>query len=475
MSVAEAQALTKRFPPYPDYRDSRINGLGALPGHWAVRRLKRISSLRFSNVDKKIAEDEHPVRLCNYVDVYYNDYITSELNFMEATASRDEMRRFALRKGDVLITKDSEAWDDIAVPAYVDVDLDGVLCGYHLAQIRPNRGRVAGGYLFRAFSAQGVLDQFRVAASGITRFGLSKDSIGSAFFPVPPPDEQHLIASFLRRETAKIDALVAKKWRLVELLEEKRTALISHAVTKGLDPDVPMKDPGIDWLGHVPKHWEATRLKHVVPNITVGIVITPAKYYVDAGVPCLRSLNVSGHTVSFDDLVFISPDSNELHGKSKIYEGDIVIVRTGKAGAAAVVPAELSGANSIDLVIVRKSPNALSKFLHYFINSRPAIRQVEAFSVGSIQAHYNTTSVGELWVPVPPLGEQQNLVEWLDEEAGKIDSLTRRIRDGIGRLCEYRTALISAAVTGKIDVRNVTLAASKPPLPENTAFKVGIG
>ena len=148
---------------------------------------------------------------------------------------------------------------------------------------------------------------------------------------------------------------MAKKERLIELLQEKRAALITRAVTKGLDPSVPMKDSGVEWLGQIPAHWDAKPLKRVVPGVTVGIVVTPAKYYVDDGVPCLRSLNVARGHIDMNNLVFISPDANEQHHKSKIREGDVLIVRTGQAGAAAVVPADLDGANCIDLLIIRRS------------------------------------------------------------------------------------------------------------------------
>ena len=248
----------------PDVKPCEIQWLGTMPSHWSCRRLKHIASVALSSVDKKSHEQEEAVRLCNYVDVYYHERITSELDFMQATATPDEVRRFTLRSGDVLITKDSEAWDDVAVPAYVPADLEGVLCGYHLAQVRPLNGLVDGEYLSRAFAARGINDQFRVAANGITRFGIGKHWIDNSLFLVPPVDEQRAIAAFLDRETARIDALIEKKRRQIELLQEKRAALISHAVTKGLDPTAPMKDSGIDWLGPVPATWQHRKLGYLV-------------------------------------------------------------------------------------------------------------------------------------------------------------------------------------------------------------------
>ena len=123
----------RRFRPYREYKDSGAKWLGEIPAHWNVRRLKTIASVRMSNVDKKTVEGQTPVKLCNYVDVYYNDFITAGLKFMNATATPEQVRRFMLRADDVLITKDSESWNDIAVPAVVVEDLSNVLCGYHLA------------------------------------------------------------------------------------------------------------------------------------------------------------------------------------------------------------------------------------------------------------------------------------------------------------------------------------------------------
>src|SRR3990170_5396390 len=259
-----------RISEYPAYKASGSKWLGDIPAHWKVRRLKYVAASNFSGVNKHTVDDETPVRLCNYVDVYYNDYITPDIAFMEATATQTEIARFTLKKGDVLVTKDSEAWDDIAIPAYVVSDLQGVLCGYHLAHIRAAIGVFHGEYLFRAFSASGINDQFMVEATGITRYGLGKYGLDNSLFPLPPIEEQHAIAAFLNHETKRIDQLIARKERQIELLQEKRTALISHAVTKGLNPKAKMKDSRIAWLGEIPEHWRVCTFKRVA-NMSYGV------------------------------------------------------------------------------------------------------------------------------------------------------------------------------------------------------------
>jgi len=227
-------AVTKGLDPDVPMKDSGVEWLGEVPEHWEVRRLKTVAEVNLSNVDKKSAEGQDMVLLCNYTDVYYNEHITNQIDFMGATATPEQIKRFSLKEGDVLITKDSESWDDIAVPAVVSENLDNVLCGYHLAMIRPTE-QTDGRFLARAFSAVGPKDQFHIKANGITRFGLGGDAIRTGLFAFPPLPEQHAIAAFLDRRTAGIDALVGKVEEAIDHLKEYRTALISAAVTGKID------------------------------------------------------------------------------------------------------------------------------------------------------------------------------------------------------------------------------------------------
>ena len=163
--IAHHPGLPRRsspFGPYPKYKDSGVEWLGQIPAHWTVGRVKECASVWLSNVDKKAVEGDPQVGLCNYTDVYYHDHINSRLDFMSATARPEQVRRFSLRRGDVLITKDSETWTDIAVPAVVAEDLPDVLCGYHLALIRP-KPPCLGAFLGAAIGAAGLRDQYRVS------------------------------------------------------------------------------------------------------------------------------------------------------------------------------------------------------------------------------------------------------------------------------------------------------------------------
>lgn len=248
-------------------KSSGIPWLGDIPEHWEVKRLKTSAKYFVSNVDKVPSEKEIPVKLCNYTDVYYNDFITPEMELMETTATQDEINRFHLEEGDVVITKDSEEWDDIAIPALVVKTSNDLICGYHLAVIRPDKNILSGRFLHRLFHAREVNSQFQISASGVTRYGLPKSSIGEAIIPLPPLPEQKSIAEYLDRKTVRIDSLISKKEKLVDLLKEKRSALISSTVTKGLNPKVKLKPSGINWLGNIPEHWGVNKLKHLFDNL----------------------------------------------------------------------------------------------------------------------------------------------------------------------------------------------------------------
>ncbi len=225
------QAVTKGLDPNTKMKDSGVDWLGKVPKHWDIKKLKFNALVQFSNVDKKSEEGEIPVRLCNYVDVYYNDFITSDLDFMEATASIEEIKKFHLNIGNVLLTKDSEEWNDIAVPAYVASELPNVICGYHLAQIRPDTRLINGKYLFWLLSADCVNYQFQIEASGVTRFGLGNYALSNSMVLIPPKKEQDKITDFLDRKATQIDDQVERGRKSIELLKEYRTSLISEVVT----------------------------------------------------------------------------------------------------------------------------------------------------------------------------------------------------------------------------------------------------
>ena len=182
-----------KYAAYENTMSSGVQWLQKFPEHWKIKRLKTAATYCVSNVDKVAVNDELPVRLCNYTDVYYNDFISPEMGLMETTATPEEIRKFGLHVNDLVITKDSEDWRDIAVPAMVSETAADLVCGYHLAIIRPCVGQLYGPFLLRLLQSSAVNQQFQIAASGVTRYGLPKSAIGDAWIPVPPLDEQQTI------------------------------------------------------------------------------------------------------------------------------------------------------------------------------------------------------------------------------------------------------------------------------------------
>jgi type I restriction enzyme S subunit len=446
------------FPKYPAYKPSGVEWLGDVPAHWEVKRLKRACLVFPSNVDKKSYDGEKSVSLCNYTDVYYNENIIFGMNFMSATATDEQITKFTLRAGDTIITKDSETSDDIAIAAYVPNDLPGVICGYHLSMVRP-QGETYGPFIKCFFDSKIAKAQFEVAANGLTRVGLSQYAIDNVHCPYPPKNEQSAIAAFLTRETSKIDALIAEQQKLIALLKEKRQAVISHAVTKGLDPSVPMKDSGVAWLGEVPAHWEVRALRRVIAGIEQGW--SPECYAREAdeqewGV--LKAGCINGGIFRQSENKALPP---ELLPETayEVRAGDILMSRASGSpelvGSTALVTATRERLMLSDKIFRLKLQDAVSS--HFFVaslNSRALRVQIEnALSGGNGMANnLPQSSLLSFAMAVPPASEQPAITAFLDCETAKLDNLTSEAQSAITLLQERRTALISAAVTGQIKV-----------------------
>ncbi|MDG0027180.1 restriction endonuclease subunit S [Trinickia sp. Y13] len=431
---------------YQQYRDSGVQWLGELPSHWNVTRLKYACTVMPSNVDKKSYDDEPSVVLCNYTDVYYNEKISPSIQFMPATASEEQIARFTLRAGDTLITKDSETADDIAISAYVPTDMPGVVCGYHLAIVRPKHGH-DGLYIKRLFDSHYLKACFAVAANGLTRVGLSQYALDNVAIPLPPPDEQSGIAAFLDRETGKIDALIAEQEKLLTLLAEKRQATISHAVTRGLNPDAPKKDSGVVWLGEVPAHWDVLKGSRI--GELFGSEPIPENQVHESGeLPFIKvgSLSLEDFRIESWDWYVDGITAARCAPRRNF-------ITFPKRGAAIftnkVNIVECDALIDPNLMGWKIGERADIKFVAYILK----VRRLEELADVSTVPQINNKHIGPEQFPVPPLTEQSMIVEFLDRETAKVNSLKAESERAIDLLKERRSALIAAAVTGKIDVR----------------------
>jgi type I restriction enzyme S subunit len=438
----------RHFRAYPRYKDSRLEWLGEIPMAWEVKRLKEVATLQMSNVDKKSVEGEQSVELCNYTDVYYQDHISSDIAFMKATAPREQIRRFALRAGDVLITKDSESWTDIAVPAVVDEDLPNVLCGYHLAHIRP-RPAVYGPYLARAISAVGLRDQFRVSANGVTRFAIGTEAIATSAFPIPSMPEQRAIATFLDRETARIDALAAKYERLITLMQERRTALITRAVTKsrGNTKGSCANDSLV--FPEVPAGWTLVKLRRLLDQVHRPIRVEDEAEYREIGIRSwgrgiFHKDPVKGVLLEEKSIFSVEPGDFVLNIVFA-WEGAVAIASEGERG--------MVGSHRFPTFRIDRS--VVPDYLLMVLQTAQGRSLMEVTSPGAAGRN-RTIRLDQFLaeeIPLPPLAEQKEIVRSFRAEEARLATLEARTSDAITRLHEFRTALISAAATGKIDVR----------------------
>lgn len=306
---------------------------------------------------------------------------------------------------------------------------------------------------FFAYALSVATPQLNALGQGSTFRELSGESLGAFLLAVPSHQEQCRIATFLDHETAWIDKLIKEKERLLGLLREKWQVTVSRAVTKGLNTDARMRPTSLVGVGAVPAHWGEVPLKYVTPGVTVGIVVTPSAYYAPAGVPVLRSLNVRPNQIALNNLVYMSEEHNHLHRKSMLRTGDVVVVRTGQPGTAAVVESTLDGCNCVDLIIIRRSPKFDSQFLAYLLNSDVSRIQVAQGADGAIQQHFNVETAKSLRVALPPISEQRDIVAYLDEIARETADALDQGQRLVALLSERRAALVTAAVTGQIDLR----------------------
>ena len=423
---------------------NHLDWIDTLPDEWQVKPLRAVADSMVSNVDKLVSDAEPPVRLCNYTDVYHNEFITPDLDLMHATASAQEIERFGVSVGDVLVTKDSESWDDIGVPALVVETADDIVCGYHLALLRPRKNTIHGAFLFRCLQARPVQVQLELAANGVTRFGLPKSGIRDACVPVPPLPQQRAIADCLDRETARLDALLAEKERLLKLLAEKRQALITRAVTRGLDPDVPMRDSGIPWLGEIPDHWKVERARWLFRERDQ------------------RSATGDEELLTVSHLTGVTPRSEkEVHmfeaetteGYKLCMQGDLVInTLWAWMGAMGVSPVDgiVSPAYNVYYPINRLDPIYLDALSRLPVFAQEATRYSKG--VWSSRLRLYPEGFFEIFLPVPPSSEQQEIITFLNNECKKLENLKAATQRTADLLKERRAALITAAVTGQIDI-----------------------
>ncbi|NLU16553.1 MAG: restriction endonuclease subunit S [Serratia liquefaciens] len=438
--------MMAKYKAYPEYKNSGVEWLGEMPCHWNLQKAKYI----FRKVQRATTEQD------GIVTAFRDGQVTLRSNRRVDgfTNALKEIGYQGVKAGDLLV----HAMDGFAGAIGIS-DSDGKcspVCSVCIPWDEKGTHMRYYGYLVRQLA---VTDFILSLAKGIrersTEFRFNEFS--GLLLSLPPLTEQAQIAKFLDHETAKIDNLIEKQQQLIELLKEKRQAVISHAVTKGLNPNAPMKDSGVEWLGEVPEHWEASRIGWLC---NVGNGCTPSRenalFWQNGSYPWLNSSKVNDEKVLTTDQ-FVTPKALSECSLPKVRKGSVIMAITGEGktrGTSALMMIDATINQHVAYITPRTTHKILSDFIHLWLQSK--YQQIRTISAGwgSTKAAITCSDVKNYPIPVPPIKEQLEIIRDIEKEKDNFSNLLCICEKQIELLQERRTALISAAVTGKIDVRN---------------------
>lgn len=362
-------------------------------------------------------------------------------------------RKVGLRAGDLVIEKSGGGEKQLVGRSVIYSGTDRAVCSNFLARCRPSdlvTSEFLNYLMLGIYKARGTYPHIK-QTTGIQNLDMA--SFLNTRVTLPTLETQRRIAAFLDEKTARIDALIARKQALLEQLAEKRQAIITQAVTKGLNPAAPLRDSGIDWLGQIPAHWEVIALNKVTTKITNGYVGPTRDLFVDEGVRYLQSLHIKGNRIIFGNDFFVDQEWSDQHSKSILRTGDVLVVQTGDIGQVACVTPEFEGCNCHALIICSPVPNRLDgRYLAWLFNSDYGQEFLHMVKTGALHPHLNCGNVKFFNVLVPPLEEQTEIASYVDEQRERLEVVTRRVGQSIQRLVEYRSALITNAVTGQKEI-----------------------
>ena len=443
----------RRFRPYPRYKDSGVEWLGKIPAHWEARPLKYVAPLTKDRINR-IALEIPYIGLEQIESRTGKMVRAAECGPSEEQAAEGPDTRF--RSGDVLFGKLRPYLAKVLLSSF-----DG-RCSSEFLVLRSG-GEISPAFLAYQLLSPGFIAWINALTYGTKMPRASPGQVMSTPIAIPDADEQIAISAFLDRETAKIDALIEKKERLIELLQEKRTALITQAVTKGLDPTVPMKDSGVEWLGKIPKHWDLVPLKRCVRLNPDSIKTGPFGSQLLAADMQGEDIKVYNQRTVID-LDFLGGDGfisfQKFHELKafEVYPDDVLVTTRGTIGRCAIVPenAERGILHPCLMRIQLDRGKLIERFLALLIQESYLVKTQLglASNATTIDVIYSDT-MRQVLVPKPPISEQVAILKRIDERVAEISRLVEMVSGAIDRLKEYHTALISAAVTGKIDAREL--------------------
>lgn len=450
-----------RFRPYPKYKPAGVAWLGHVPEGWDVMRIK----YRTTTNDEVLPENTDPNYEMEYIDISSVDSASGIASCTVVTFEDAPSRaRRIVRNNDVII---STVRTYLKAIAAIKEPKPDTIVSTGFAVIRPKG--IEPKYLAFALREPGLINEIVARSVGVSYPAINASEIGCLPIPIPKEDEQHTIADFLDRETARIDALIDKNRRLIERLKEKRSALISRTVTRGLpleearaagfDPNPKLKDSGVEWLGPIPKEWRIQPLMHLTDQsrmIMYGIVLPGPD--VEDGVLIVKGGDIKPGNLRPENLCRTTREIERNYARSRLKAGDIVFSIRGTVGEAELVPQAIEGANlTQDAARVAAREGVDSRWLLYSLKSLAVIDALLSLSLGAAVRGVNIRDLKRVSIPLPATqNELHAIANYLDRETAKIDALVAKVETAIDRLKEYRSAIISAAVTGKIDLRGAT-------------------
>jgi type I restriction enzyme, S subunit len=428
--------------------------LGDVPGHWDVKRLKRLVHVSGGMTPDKSEPD--------FWDGDMPWVTAKDMKSLRLADSEDHVSPSALRAtGLKPVTPPASlivVRGMILAHTFPVAEIDApVTINQDMKALRP-AADLAPGYL--AWMLRGssgyVLSIADESAHGTK--ALRTDRLFEMQIPLPPADEQCAIAAFLDRETARIDALVAAKRRLIALLQEKRAALIARAVTRGLDPEAPTKDSGVAWLGRVPAHWRVGKCGHYM-SVLSGFAFPSSGFSAnESDTRLLRGVNVGVSRVRWDDVVYWERLPGDGLDTYELREGDIVIGMDRPLIGEGVRVARLQPTDAPCLLLQRVAklqpgPRLLGEYLMQLLSSPMFVPHFSPDTTGVSVPHISPEQIGSFVVPIPPMPEQAAIAELLTVQGAHVERAIAAVQQGLDRLTEYRSTLITSAVTGRIDVR----------------------
>jgi len=438
------------------------NGEMSRPPHgWTEVPLSSVADVRFSGVDKISRPSEEPVRLCNYIDVYNNYYITPDLEFMPATATTSEIQRFRVEQGDVIITKDSETPDDIGVPAIADYSAPDLVCGYHLALIRPHKDEVDPTFLGKQLTHHRHARRFGRLANGLTRYGLPTSAVSAA--PVWRPkflSEQQEVGRILRL----MDEAIERTEAVIDKLRQVRAGLLHDLLTRGLDKHGQLRDPFArpeqfqnSPLGLIPREWIAAPLSHFIESAEYGISTSLSSA---GSLPVLRMNNLAAGEADLNDLKFATCD---VPASLLLRAGDVLFNRTNSyehVGRTGIWRGQLSIATFASY-LVRLNPvraRLSSEYLNLVLNMPESQQRMRRYATPAVQqVNINPTSLQLMLVAIPQLvTEQERIANVAAEDAGAIAAEEQEL----AKLSALKSGLTNDLLTGRVRVLDATKGGS---------------